>query len=141
MNVVRVGVGVIVPDRSGRVLIGLRKGAHGKGLWGFPGGHLEMGETPAACARREAMEEAGIEIDAPRLLGVTNDVFAPDKHYITLYMACRSFRGTVENREPNKLDRWEWHAWDALPQPLFNPVENLLSNPEICLWETIRAAA
>ncbi len=138
MNVVRVGVGVIVPDESGRVLIGQRKCPHGQGLWGFPGGHLEMGETPAGCAQREAMEEAGIEVDNLRLVGVTNNIFEPDKQYITLYMACQSFRGTIENREPDKLERWEWHAWDALPRPLFGPVEVLLSDPEFRSPEIFR---
>ena len=49
----RVGVAVIVV-RDGRVLVGRRRSAsHGDGMWQFPGGHLEFGETVEACAARE----------------------------------------------------------------------------------------
>jgi len=34
-------------------------------------------------------------------------------------------RGTPEVCEPDKCARWEWFSWDALPSPLFLPVENL----------------
>lgn len=128
---VRVGVAVVVHNAEGKVLIGLRKTAHGRGMWGFPGGHLEMGETPAECARREAMEEAGIEVANARLFGVTNDIFGPDKHYVTLFMACDAVGGTVENREPEKLEKWEWHDWADLPTPRFNPIDKFLTDPEI----------
>lgn len=133
---VRVGVAVIVHGADGRVLIGRRRAAHGQGLWGFPGGHLETGERPEDCARREAMEEVGIEISNPRLVGVTNDIFDSGKHYITLFMACEHAGGIVTNCEPDKLEGWEWHPMDALPRPRFDPINALLSDP---LWCTVVA--
>jgi 8-oxo-dGTP diphosphatase len=57
----KVGVGVMVL-KNGKVLIGKRKGAHGAGEWAWPGGHLEYMESFEDCARREVMEETGIEI-------------------------------------------------------------------------------
>lgn len=131
VNTVRVGIAVIVYGDDGRVLIGQRKSAHGQGLWGFPGGHLETGETPADCARREVREEAGIEIDNLNLVGVTNDIFETGKHYITLFMACRHESGPVKNCEPDKIEQWEWHSLDNLPTPRFDPITALLCNP---LW-------
>lgn len=134
-NVVRVGVAVVIHGDDGRVLIGRRKAVHGKGLWGFPGGHLETGESPMDCARREAREECGIEIANLRLAGVTNDVFESGKHYVTLFVSCTQAQGKVRNCEPEKLERWEWHPLDDLPRPLFNPIEALLSDP---LWCDLR---
>ena len=60
-GVVQVGVGVLVL-RDGRVLLGLRRGAHGAGTWALPGGHLEFNETVAACATRETLEETGLQL-------------------------------------------------------------------------------
>ena len=58
----KVGVGVAV-FQEGRILLGKRKGAHGDGEWGFPGGHLELGETVEECARRELFEETGMQVE------------------------------------------------------------------------------
>ena len=48
----KIGIGVVVVKENS-VLLGKRKGAHGSGHWGFPGGHLELCETPETCAARE----------------------------------------------------------------------------------------
>ncbi len=47
----KIGVGVLI-IRDGKLLLGRRKGSHGAATWSAPGGHLEYGETPEACARR-----------------------------------------------------------------------------------------
>ena len=60
-NYPRVGVGVIV-TKDDRLLLLERKGVHGQGTWSTPGGHLEYGESPEACAARETKEETGVEI-------------------------------------------------------------------------------
>ena len=41
----RVGIGVLIENENGEVLLGLRRGSHGEGEWSFPGGHLDFGET------------------------------------------------------------------------------------------------
>jgi 8-oxo-dGTP diphosphatase len=80
-----VGVGVLV-QREGTVLLGLRRGSHGAGTWSPPGGHLEFGEDPIECARREAFEEAGITLGACQFVGITNDIFETEhRHYVTLF--------------------------------------------------------
>lgn len=57
----QVRVGVLIVQNC-RILLGKRKGAHGAGTWSAPGGHLEFGESIDACARREVLEENGLEI-------------------------------------------------------------------------------
>ena len=66
MNAPRVGVGVMIV-RDGRVLMGRRMSGQRPGWWGWIGGKLEFGETLQECARREAREEAGVEVTQPAL--------------------------------------------------------------------------
>ncbi len=121
-----VGVAAIV-IKGNTVLLGKRKGAHGEGCWQFPGGHLEYGETIEACAEREVREETGIKIKNAAAGPYTNDIFEDDrKHYITLYVVCEHESGEPTLREPDKCDKWDWFAWDDLPEPQFLPITNLL---------------
>jgi 8-oxo-dGTP diphosphatase len=119
-----VGVGVLVL-REGSVLLGLRRGSHGAGTWSPPGGHLEFGEDPKECARREAFEETGLELGECEFVGVTNDIFeTEDRHYVTLFYTAPLIAGAPEVREPEKCDAWQWCAWDALPDNLFLPLRH-----------------
>lgn len=122
----RIGVGVIV-RRSGRVLLGRRKGTHGAGTWQFPGGHLKYRESVEQCARRELLEETGIVLAQVQLGPYTNDIFnEANCHYVTLYAVGDWLSGEPELREPEKCAAWSWFAWSSLPQPLFLPIQNLL---------------
>lgn len=60
----KVGVGVIVLKEK-KLLLGQRKGSHSQGEWAPPGGHLEFGEEVAACAKRELLEETGLNNSLP----------------------------------------------------------------------------
>jgi 8-oxo-dGTP diphosphatase len=119
-----VGVGVFVLDGD-RILLGKRRGSHGAGTWALPGGHLEWGETVEACARREVLEETGLEIADVRPGPFTNDVFPEGRHYVTLFVVARRAGGTLALLEPAKCERWETFAWEALPDPLFRPLATL----------------
>jgi mutator protein MutT len=61
--IIEVAIGLVWKD--GRLLIARRPASsHLGGLWEFPGGKVEPGETPEACLLRELREEAGIEAEA-----------------------------------------------------------------------------
>ncbi len=121
----KVGIGVIIRKEK-KVLLGKRKNAHGSGDWCFPGGHLEYGESWEACARRETLEETGLELGELSFLTATNDIFTEEeKHYITLFMVGEYVGGKPECMEPEKCDRWEWFAWNEMPENVFLPIKNL----------------
>ncbi len=68
--------GCLVIDR-GRVLL-LRRGIEPQiGKWTFPGGYVDLGESPAAAALRETREEVGMQVELGRVLGVYADAANP----------------------------------------------------------------
>lgn len=105
-----------------------RRNAHGDGTWSFPGGHLEFGETPEACAAREVMEELNCRIRRARRGPFTNDVFAREgRHYITIFVLAEYDSGDIRIMEPDKTEAWQWASWEEMPRPRFLPIENLLA--------------
>lgn len=121
----RIGVGVVVL-RQGLVLLGQRRGAHGAGSWALPGGHLEYGESVEACAARELLEETGLQAERFRRGPWVNDVFVAERrHYVTLFVVAEGVSGEPERREPDKCLGWQWFHWQALPDPLFQPLHTL----------------
>lgn len=123
----RVGIGVLVV-RDDCVLLGRRRGSHGAGDWAPPGGHLEFGETIAAGAAREVLEETGLVLTATIPGPYTEDVFVDaGRHYLTVFVVARAPVGTPIVREPTKCDGWAWVPWAALPSPLFAPLASLVA--------------
>jgi 8-oxo-dGTP diphosphatase len=125
---VRVGVAAVIL-REGRVLLGERIGSHGAHTWATPGGHLELGESIEECATRETLEETGLAVDSFEKLTFTNDIFEKEgKHYVTLFVVATCLSGEPQVMEPHKCKQWKWFELDALPEPLFLPLTNLLKD-------------
>jgi 8-oxo-dGTP diphosphatase len=123
----RVGVALII-TKNDQVLLVKRKSVHGEGTWSTPGGHLEFGESPEECAKREAEEETGVAVRAVRFKALTNDIFESNgKHYITIWMEGTYASGEAVINAPYKVSEIGWFDWNALPQPLFLPLQNLLA--------------
>ncbi|MBL6752294.1 MAG: NUDIX hydrolase [Nevskia sp.] len=117
-------VGCIPEWRDGRVLMCRRSTEPGLGLWTFPGGFMELGETGGQAAAREALEEAEADVEILDLMAVIN---AP--HISQLYLIYRArMRGihhgaTAESSETCLMYEadipWEqlafpsvWHSLD-----------------------------
>jgi len=98
---------VALIDRDGRVLIAKRpEGKAMAGLWEFPGGKVEPGETPESALIRELHEELGIETWSSCLAPLT---FAShtydDFHLLMPLFACRKWDGVARPREHAAL-KW-----------------------------------
>ena len=120
-----VGTAMIIM-KDDKVLLMKRKGPHGQGTWSTPGGHLDFGETLEGCATREAKEEVGVDMVDVQFRAVTNDIFEETgKHYVTVWMEGKAVGEPVIAAQ-REVDEIGWFAWDALPQPLFLPLENLV---------------
>ena len=129
----RIGIGVILVNEKGQMLLGRRTSGHGFDTWGNPGGHLEFGESFEACAMREVREEIGVEISEPSFLALTSEVYeSTQKHYVSVFMVgFLSSTAPIINREPHKTEEWVWVDMKNPPAPLFPPIQNLVSNNTI----------
>ena len=137
----RVGVACIV-THGGRTLLVRRQRSHGAGSWSTPGGHLDFGETPEACAIRETEEETGIRVVEPEFVAITNDLFADDgKHYITIWMHAEADNGDPVVHDPAEIADAGWFSFDALPSPRFLSLENLLAGRHLPAGVRIRGFA
>jgi 8-oxo-dGTP diphosphatase len=126
-------VAAALVDRDGRLLVQQRpEGLSMAGLWEFPGGKLEPGETPEAALIRELDEELAIDVDHACLAPAcfASDTLG-DKHLLLLLYVCRKWRGTPVAQHASAL-RWvrpvELHGLAMPPadKPLIGLIEALI---------------
>jgi len=126
-------VAVALIDGEGRVLLQRRSATRSMaGLWEFPGGKIEAGESPEAALIRELHEELGIDVEAACLAPA---VFASDRlddrGLLLLLYVCRKWRGVPQPLDSAGL-RWvrpvEMHGLPMPPadRPLIGLLEALL---------------
>ncbi len=106
MKVVLVSAVALI-DIGGRVLLAQRpEGKPMAGLWEFPGGKVEKGETPEHALIRELSEELGIDTWASCLAPLTFASHSYDDfHLLMPLFACRKWNGTPRAQEGQTL-RW-----------------------------------
>ena len=116
-----VGIGVLLVNPEGKVLIGKREGSHAP-FWSIPGGYLEAGESFETAAIREVKEETGLDIANPTVLCVTNNLQthkAEGLHVISVCLLTMAFSGNLAVMEPDKCSGWQWCDPINLPEPHF----------------------
>jgi len=118
-----VAVALVDPDM--RVLIAQRPAGKAlAGLWEFPGGKVETGESPEAALIRELREELGIEVAEPCLAPLSFASHAYDDFHLLMPLyICRRWQGFVSSREGQAL---KWVAPATLPDYPMPPADKPL---------------
>ena len=115
-------VAAALVDTAGRVLVAQRPpGKSLAGLWEFPGGKIEAGETPEAALVRELAEELGIAVAPGELapLAFVSHAY-PDFHLGMLAFTCRHWAGVPDGLQGQPL---RWASLDELHQLPMPPAD------------------
>lgn len=120
-----VGLGIIIENSEGQILVIKREGSHAP-FWSIPGGKLELGETFEDGAIRELKEELDIDLKSPKVIAVTNNLKtyeAEGAHFISIILLAKTFKGQLKIMEPHKCTEFRWVDPHDLPGPHFDASE------------------
>jgi 8-oxo-dGTP pyrophosphatase MutT (NUDIX family) len=121
-------VRVVLERPDGAILMQAR--ADFVGMWGLPGGHIEIGESAERAARREVLEETGLTVATLLAFGHASDpqvetVTLPNGdicHYQALLLHCREFHGEI-CADPAESLALRWIHPEADPPPMMPHVQ------------------
>jgi len=104
------GVAAVI-FKGNEVLLTKRMNPPGEGLWGLPGGVVELGETVREAIVREVKEECGIDVEPIRLLDVHDSIVRNGEgrvrfHYILSEFLCRVVGGSLKPSSDALEARW-----------------------------------
>lgn len=123
------GVAVAVFNEQGQILLQQRR----NGIWGVPGGFVELGESTEEAGRREVFEETGIEIGTLQLISVfsgkeffvklpNGDEFYP----ITIAYLCKDIKGGLLKADGIESFSVQFFDFDKLPENISPFIKKLI---------------
>ncbi|RME47733.1 MAG: NUDIX domain-containing protein [Chloroflexi bacterium] len=132
-----IGVGVVIIQNN-RVLVVQRGKEPAAGTWAFPGGRLELGETLAEAARREAREETGLTVEPGEVIAVMDLIDTDEEgrvrfHYVLIDLLAQPVGGTLRPGDDSLAVRWIGLGdLDELPMAphMVEVVRKVLRNPD-----------
>lgn len=106
----------VMPVKKDKVLMVKRVMDPERGSWCFPGGFMEVGETPQQCASRECKEETGFEVEITELIDVYYYEDYRGSGVVIMYKGqVVGGKATLNTKEAEKLG---FFAPDDLPEPI-----------------------
>lgn len=114
-----VGIGAVVLDEHGRILLAKRAHEPLKGEWSLPGGAVEVGETLEEAVVREILEETGVTVDVGPVAEVLDRIERSgdgrtEYHFVIIDYVC--FARSGEAVSGSDADAVEWVRREDLPR-------------------------
>ena len=120
METIRVVAAVICKDN--KVFATARGYGEFKGMWEFPGGKIETGETPQEALKRETVEELDTEIEVQECID-TIEYDYPSFHLSMTCFLCRIIAGNLKLKEAQEA---RWLTKDGLNSVRWLPADQML---------------
>ena len=119
-NTIQVAVGIVIDRNKRTVVVAKRKAdQHLGGLWEFPGGKVEAGETPLQALKRELDEEIGITVNKARLFLQKQHDYSEKSVCLYFYLVS-DFSGTPRGKENQMVKEVALEALAQLDMPKAN---------------------
>jgi 8-oxo-dGTP diphosphatase len=118
---VGVGVGAIILNAQGNVFLAQRgpEAANDQGLWAWPGGEVEFGETLTTAIQREILEEFDMVIDPLCQIAAFDHLLdGGQEHWVSVAFIALHISGEPSIKEPGKCSAFGWFSLDDLPVTL-----------------------
>ena len=142
-RVAKSAVAVFIRGKGGKILFGKRKNplrGYGDNQWQLAGGKLGHLEDWIACCKREAKEEAGVDIDNVKFLTARNYPRPEiDTHYVCLFFMADHVGGEPTVMEPDKCSEWKWFDPSNTPEPTFMDLAEVIREKKMELYTGIYA--
>lgn len=116
-NTIRISIGILVL-KGNSILFGRSRDSTGIIKYFLPVGHLEFLESFTDCAKREILEECGIEIKNIRFQFLSNTKHYKPKHYVHIGLIANWKSGEPQVLEKGSIEAWEWRTRNDLPESL-----------------------
>lgn len=97
------------------------------GKYSMVAGHLDSDETVREAMKREAKEEAGIDLDS-NSLSIAHILHrnTPDREYVDFFLTTDKWRGQIRNTEPEKCSELGWFDINNLPENTIDYIAKVL---------------
>ncbi len=114
-------------NKNGEVLLQKRADCN---KWGFPGGAIELGETPEMAAKREVKEETGLDVEVNKLIGIYTDSDVVCVNGDKVHSICIGYEMSVVGGElicdENETLELKYFSLDNMPELFCKQHEELL---------------